>query len=106
MSAFTNEQLNGVILFAICIIVPKCVTGTFGEERYPFAYSSGELFFVRKVPLTPSKDRFVKNVPLSADSGLGLCPKTLPPFEKGGRKLLVFPYFANIEKKQSIASNK
>ena len=49
----------------------------------------GELFFVRKVPLTPSKDRFAKSVPLSADSGSGLCPESLPPFEKGGRKLLV-----------------
>ena len=46
-------------------------------------------FFREKVSLIPFKNRFVKSVPLSADSGLRLCLKNLPPFEKGGRKLLV-----------------
>ena len=49
----------------------------------------GELFFVRKVPLTLQKIVLSKSVPLSADSGLRLCLKKPPPFVKGGRKLLV-----------------
>ena len=67
---------------------------------------------MRKVPLYPSKDRFIKEISLSAESDSGLClkqrrfsclprvlqgcktnqannTKHLPPFEKGGRKLLV-----------------
>ena len=76
-------------LFAICIIVPKCVTGTFGEERYPFSYSLRGTFLREKSSPNPSKDRFAKSVTLSADSGSGLCPESLPPFVKGGRKLLV-----------------
>ena len=53
---------------------------------------------MRKVPLTPSKDRFVKSVPLSAEGDLRLCLKNPPPFEKGGRKLSVFlSHSTNIE---------
>ena len=39
-------------------------------------------FFREKVSLIPFKNRFVKSVPLSADSGSGLCPETLQAFEK------------------------
>ena len=43
---------GGESFFGMGLRFKKCATGTFGEERYPFAYSLGELFFVRKVPLT------------------------------------------------------
>ena len=42
----------------------------------------GELFFVRKVPLTLQKIVLSKSVPLSADSGLRLCLKNPQAFEK------------------------
>ena len=44
---------------------------------------------MRKVPLTPSKDRFVKEISPSAEGDQRRRLWKLPPFEKGGRKLLV-----------------
>ena len=59
-----------------------------GDEKAFRAKLKGN-FFREKVSLIPFKNRFVKSVPLSADSGLRLCLKNPPPFVKGGRKLLV-----------------
>ena len=82
-----------------------------GNEKAFLAKLKGN-FFREKVSLIPFKNRFVKSVPLSADSGLRLClwkpqarmldnghTKSLHDaatqmtvcrhFEKGGRKLLV-----------------
>ena len=44
-------------------------------------------FFREKVSLIPFKNRFVKSVPLSADSGLRLCLKNPQAFEKAWPKL-------------------
>ena len=73
----------------IRILLPQiCHRHICGDEKAFRAKLKGN-FFREKVSLIPFKNRFVKSVPLSAESGLGLCPEALPPFEKGGRKLLV-----------------
>ena len=81
--------LTRVWLFAICIIVPQmCHRHIWGGKIFFCIQFKGN-FFREKVSLIPFKNRFVKSVPLSADSGLRLCLKNPPPFVKGGRKLLL-----------------
>ena len=52
-----------------------------GDEKAFRAKLKGN-FFREKVSLIPFKNRFVKSVPLSADSGLRLCLKNPQAFEK------------------------
>ena len=74
-----------------------------GDEKAFRAKLKGN-FFREKVSLIPFKNRFVKSVPLSADSGLRLCLKNPPPFVKGGRKLFVSLPITQASRKRTITA--
>ena len=66
----------------IVILLPQiCHRHICGDEKAFRAKLKGN-FFREKVSLIPFKNRFVKSVPLSADSGLRLCLKNPQAFEK------------------------
>ena len=61
--------------------------------KLSFKKAEGEPLFEKGFPSvatlhSPLPKICVQEFPLSAESGSGLRPKTPPPFEKGGRKLL------------------